>query len=79
MESQFPVQTVKREIGDYARMIYLRKISIVRPGRSSANGSTYPLGNLVVETEVESNTGRDRLIRSHSSARFRFELSGNLN
>ena len=26
-----------------------------------------------------STTGRERLIRSHSSARFSFELSGNLN
>ena len=28
---------------------------------------------------VQSDTGRERLIRSHSSARFCFELSGNLN
>ena len=30
-------------------------------------------------TGPHSNTGRARLIRSHSSARFSFELSGNLN
>ena len=28
---------------------------------------------------VKDNTGRERLIRSHSSARFSFELSGNSN
>ena len=28
---------------------------------------------------VNGNTGRERLIRSHSSARFSFELSGNSN
>ena len=31
------------------------------------------------EFSVQSVTGRERLIRSHSSARFSFELSGNSN
>ena len=36
---------------------------------------------LVLQPEkyIISNTGRERLIRSHSSARFSFELSGNSN
>ena len=29
--------------------------------------------------KIDTHTGRERLIRSHSSARFCFELSGNLN
>ena len=32
-----------------------------------------------VQSRQESNTGRERLIRSHSSATFCFELSGNSN
>ena len=34
---------------------------------------------LFYEIFVYTNTGRERLIRSHSSARFSFELSGNSN
>ena len=35
--------------------------------------------DLLVQTTEEITTGRERLIRSHSSARFSFELSGNSN
>ena len=35
--------------------------------------------SLLASGSVQTSTGRARLIRSHSSARFSFELSGNLN
>ena len=34
---------------------------------------------LSIDNEIYDNTGRERLIRSHSSARFYFKLSGNSN
>ena len=37
------------------------------------------VGTPIIGQRTKSNTGRARLIRSHSSARFCFELSGNLN
>ena len=42
------------------------------PQTATAAGGTHPTG-------MQSCTGRERLIRSHSSARFCFELSGNSN
>ena len=40
---------------------------------------TIHAGNLVLFCSRPRNTGRERLIRSHSSARFCFESSGNSN
>ena len=37
------------------------------------------VGVVMRQTFSKGNTGRERLIRSHSSARFCFELSGNSN
>ena len=38
------------------------------------------LGKITMKTSEQKNiTGRERLIRSHSSARFSFKLSGNSN
>ena len=36
-------------------------------------------GGVCNSADINSDTGRERLIRSHSSARFCFELSGNSN
>ena len=45
----------------------------------SVLGVTLKLKSLLTTDVIFYNTGRERLIRSHSSARFSFELSGNSN
>ena len=49
------------------------------PGQDDLYVSNDKLPDLVKNSHTEADTGRARLIRSHSSARFCFELSGNSN
>ena len=48
-------------------------------GSQSPSGRTLSFMPTTFKWTQIFNTGRERLIRSHSSARFCFELSGNLN
>ena len=77
---EYPLCSNISEINDFV------ELTKSNPGSSSSSFfDTLKVGNIAFfvlakfENELELVTGRARLIRSHSLARFCFELSGNLN